>query len=401
MSELTGKEKQEKERNELDKRLASITDDKLPTANIIVAGITGTGKSTLLNAVFGSELAKTGTGRPVTDKLDEYYDSNIPVHIWDTVGLELDSDKTEKSIQSIKDTIAKKAESKDQFDRVHAIWYCINSSSHRYQGAELDFINELHSIGVPFIIVLTQCIGADKDIQSFEDEINKINKEKNMSDIRIVRVLAQDYSIQVGGNPITIPSFGLNDLINVTLNQLPAFIKSGFIAAQRVSKVEKRKLCERYIYEYCSAAVDGIYNIPIVNIKPTDDKIKALIKKIGKTYNTVLSEDSVNAIINNTDVNAKNNIEGLIFPILSGYDSQISSLLSAKQKNGYDVQVDKLPKNKRAARMIAFYGYTFMDSVEQLWEEFTESQLKNVDLVVDRLIQIINRKLNERVRRLI
>ncbi len=42
-------------------------------ANIIVAGITGTGKSTLINAVFGfedSKGAKTGTGKPITDHMD-------------------------------------------------------------------------------------------------------------------------------------------------------------------------------------------------------------------------------------------------------------------------------------------------------------------------------------------
>ena len=53
-------------------------------ANIIVAGITGTGKSTLINAVFGfedSKGAKTGTGKPITDHMDEYADPDTPM-LW-------------------------------------------------------------------------------------------------------------------------------------------------------------------------------------------------------------------------------------------------------------------------------------------------------------------------------
>ena len=69
----------------------------MPPANIMVAGITGSGKSTLLNAVFGTEVAETGKGRPITERIDEYHSENVPIRIWDTVGLELDSVKTKKS----------------------------------------------------------------------------------------------------------------------------------------------------------------------------------------------------------------------------------------------------------------------------------------------------------------
>ena len=41
----------------------------LNTLNIIVAGKTGVGKSTLINAVFRDNLAETGMGKPVTDHM--------------------------------------------------------------------------------------------------------------------------------------------------------------------------------------------------------------------------------------------------------------------------------------------------------------------------------------------
>ena len=41
----------------------------LKTLNIIVAGKTGVGKSTLINGVFRAELAETGIGKPVTEHM--------------------------------------------------------------------------------------------------------------------------------------------------------------------------------------------------------------------------------------------------------------------------------------------------------------------------------------------
>lgn len=396
MADFTGQEKFNQQQEELEKDLDSrLNADDLPVANIMVAGITGTGKSTLINAVFGAEMAATGSGRPVTEHIDEYENGDIPIHIWDTVGLELDSEKTRESIKSIKATIASKAASNDQYDRVHAIWYCINSGSNRYQGAELEFIKELHSIGVPFIIVLTQCSGDEDEVNAFEAEIKKINASMGMHDIEIVQVLA--LPVKYRGMPTPIPAFGLDELVNVTLKLLPNFIKSGFIAAQRVSQGEKRSECEEIIFSYVRAAQIGFWDkVPLVNVFVTDKKIMKMFRKLGEMYNTVLSPDSIEEIMKNSGVDFKNNFFGLISPIDMGYSKKITALLSQKKKDGFSVKVDNVEKNERAARMIAFYGYTFIDSIEELWKKLTESQLKDVDVVVSVLIQIINKKLKER-----
>lgn len=396
MGNVTGEQKFNQQQEDLEKDLDErVYNDDLPVANIMVAGITGTGKSTLINAVFGSEMAATGSGKPVTEHIDEYENGDIPIHIWDTVGLELDSEKTKESIKSIKATIASKAESNDQYDRVHAIWYCINSGSNRYQGAELEFIKELHSIGVPFIIVLTQCSGDEDEVNAFENEIKKINASMGMDDIKIVQVLA--LPVKYRGMPTPIPAFGLDDLVNVTLQLLPSFIKSGFIAAQRVSQSEKRSECEEIICSYVRAAQKGFWDkVPLINIFVTDKKIMKMFRKLGEMYNTVLSQDSIEEIMKNSGVDFKNNFFGLISPIDMGYSKKITALLEQKKADGFSVKMSDLEKNERAARMIAFYGYTFIDSIEELWKLLTEEQLKNVDIVVTQLIGIINRKLKER-----
>lgn len=57
--------------------------------NILVAGKTGVGKSTLINAVFRGELAKTGSGKPVTQTTQELSRPGHPLTIIDTRGLEV------------------------------------------------------------------------------------------------------------------------------------------------------------------------------------------------------------------------------------------------------------------------------------------------------------------------
>ena len=57
--------------------------------NVLIAGRSGVGKSTLINAVFQQHLAETGQGRPVTQNTREISKDGIPITIFDTRGLEM------------------------------------------------------------------------------------------------------------------------------------------------------------------------------------------------------------------------------------------------------------------------------------------------------------------------
>ena len=60
MAEYTNAEKMKMDEVELEERLKGLGREELPTANIIVAGISGVGKSTLLNAVLAANWRKQG-----------------------------------------------------------------------------------------------------------------------------------------------------------------------------------------------------------------------------------------------------------------------------------------------------------------------------------------------------
>lgn len=393
MAEYSNAEKMKLEEEELAERLKNLDREELPTANIIVAGITGAGKSTLLNAVFGSELAETGKGRAVTAHMAEYEHEGMPVHIWDTVGLELDVEKTKTSIQAIKNTISEKAKSKDMFDRIHTIWYCINSATHKYQAAESEFIKELYSMGVPFIIVLTQCIEEQEEIDDFAAIISNINRDMGMEDIQIVQVCAKEYKIR----GLLLPAFGLDDLVDATMLKLPDFIKSGFAAAQRVSKTQKRNQSEEVIYEYVRLAKNGFWDkVPIANIIAANDRVLDMFRKIGKIYNTEISQDAVERIARECRISWESTFDGLITPFAKKYYKKVMGKLKESKQDGFEVAIDDLKKSDRVAVMVAFYGYTYIDAIEEIWHKFTEEQLKDMQIVVDNLIAIINRIIREK-----
>lgn len=387
---------------------------ELNTANIMVAGKTGTGKSTLLNAIFGEELAGTGTGRPKTSVIDDYPkgESDIPIHIWDTVGLEIDSVKTRQSIEEIKRTIASKSESKDELDQIHAIWYCINSGSNRYEGAELDFIKELYSIGVPFTIVLTQCYGAKKKIAEFEEEINSINHEMGLDGISIIKVLAQEYEVEIDDDTIIAkPPFGLEELVNATIEQLPSYVQSGFIAAQKVSEALKHVECEKLIWDYVRRVRDNYWsklkiinwdNVPIINMLTTDGHIKDLFRDISRIYNTEIPEDGLDEIMRELGgLSFENAVKGLLSPVSNKFDADVKRLYETNATGDFDKNYNSLPKGQRVARMIVLYGYTFLEAIEDYWGRLREEKIENLRTKIDILVGIIREKckvLNGRVK---
>lgn len=366
--------------------------NELPVANIVVAGITGAGKSTLVNAVFGSEDAETGTGKAVTDHMEEYHPNGAPVCIWDTVGLELDAAKTEQSIRDIRKKIEEKAVGGNERECIHAIWYCINTGSNRFQSAEVTFIKRLHSLGVPFIIVLTQCQDIQSKIDLFEKAVRDEINEHGMSDIDIVQICAKNYETRLG----VIESFGLDRLVQLTTDKMPDFLTTSFLAAQNVCKENKRAECEKIILTYVKKAMDGFWdNLWILNSIETNRKVKMLLVEIARMYNPILKEDALNEKVAELHLNAEAIFKGLILPWKGKYGKRMQSMFESKVGGGYEGDFCDLPESARSARLIAFYGCLFIDSVEATWKWQNEQKVNDIKEFVDELVKNINKHLDE------
>ena len=348
----------------------------IKTANIIVSGITGSGKSTLINSVFKKNFAATGKGRPITQEIREYQDPTVPVRIWDTVGFEIGTDddgvpKTVKSIQNIKQTIAEQY-TKEQADHIHAIWYCINQGSNKYQPTEASFVKELQSIGVPFIMVITQCTDEDDD---FKRQIIEMNKKNNITDIPIIEVLAQDKTFRGG---TSVPAFGLDDLVDKTLELLPDFIKSSFIAGQQIDAELKRKECERIIAEYTKKAEDSFaVKIAISNLVYVHNIIKEMSKKISEVFNQVFSEEECSKIIDEVFMFKGALLTFLNFPIMI---MTMVQALPLWMKMYWRLSMHP----QEVVNFIPHFGNALIVSFEKAWIKKRDDEMMDVDAFVNK-----------------
>lgn len=219
--------------------------------NILLAGKTGVGKSTLINNVFRERLAATGVGKPVTQHLRRISKEHIPIVLYDTKGLEL-KEETQKMVKKeIFETIKNKKELGVK-EAIHVAYYCINANSSRIEQMEIEMIREL-SAQIPVIIVLTQSMG--EPAEEFKSYIENLNLDV----VSVINILAEDFRIT---EEMAIPAFGLKELIQTTFEIIPEETKEAFNNAQQVDIALKAKSARNWAVKYIVSSF-GIGFVPI------------------------------------------------------------------------------------------------------------------------------------------
>ena len=225
--------------------------ENMPPINIIVAGKTGSGKSTLINALFRENIAQTGVGLPITQQLVRLTKENIPLTLYDTRGLELNQEVQQQVQASLLDLIDMQAEMGER-EAIHLVYYCINAMGSRIESFEIELIQALAK-KVPVILVLTQTIGQENS------EFEKYLRGQNLAVKAIIPILAKDYVVKKGN---VISAFGLQELIDTTMELIPSEVHRAFINAQQIDLARKVENARRWAKTYVSSAF-GIGFIPI------------------------------------------------------------------------------------------------------------------------------------------
>ena len=272
----------------------------LNTLNIIVAGKTGVGKSTLINSVFKEELADTGMGKPVTIHMRRICKKGVPLSIYDTRGFELGKEVQTEVKQEIMDTISKGLATQDINKAIHCIWYCINTASNRIEPEEIEWLRELsidnQLTQVPIIVVLTQSFSKKK-----AQEMKQILLNENLDIIQVIPVLAEDYEIEDLG---VAKAYGLDVLIKVMGEALPEELMDTLQHVQIVCLEEKKRRAQAAVATAAVAAAgEGAAPIPFsdcVFLIPTQVGMIASITVIfgfdvNKSIITALLSSSIGA----------------------------------------------------------------------------------------------------------
>ena len=250
--------------------------------NILLLGKTGVGKSTLINGIFDfneKEGAKTGVGKPITQKFDEFTsDKRKCLRIIDSKGIELGDHNINTVFNSAKRLIEKKAFEGDPDKLIHCIWYCFKSDILRFEDIEKDTVsllmNQYGDNDLPVIIVITQNYddAATKTmIDLIKNEFKFLNRE-----MVIVPVVAKEQIIEKKKNKLVIQKEGIDDLIKIS------FEKSQKAIYPAIMKSIQEKICQTFV----------------INTQNKKSKVKNELNEIAqKTLNGITENENIGSSI--------------------------------------------------------------------------------------------------------
>lgn len=246
--------------------------------NLAIFGKTGVGKSTLLNAIFGEELAATGVGAPVTRGSHLYRHSNSTLGIIDTEGLELGKDD-DQILRELSELVAdlRKAPVSEQ---IHVAWYCVRSRDGRFEDFEEAFVRRLDELRLPVLIVLTQV--PTRDGRPHE---RVVELAENIASRNLPVVGGRPFMTMALSDPFDGPAHGLREVLDATFQVAPDSVREALNHAQKIDLDRKRASCQQGITAAASAAAAaGFSPIPFSDAAIIIPIQLGMLARIAMTY---------------------------------------------------------------------------------------------------------------------
>lgn len=220
--------------------------------NVLIAGRTGVGKSTLINSIFHGRMAATGQGRPVTKAARFISKEGVPLGLWDTRGLEMADFR--ETLDELVELVERRAADTDPKRHIHVAWLCVHEDGRRVQRAERELCQKL-ARHMPVLGVITKARSDD----GFRAQAQELLPESR----NVVRVRAISETLDDGH---TLNPMGLEDLVEATMELLPEGTKHAFTAVQRVSLRHKRQQAHLTVISSAGlAAAAGATPIPFAD----------------------------------------------------------------------------------------------------------------------------------------
>ena len=245
--------------------------NKTKHINVILLGKTGVGKSTLINAIIGKNVAPEGVFDPITTENKCYIADYL--RLWDTRGIELSEQYNTNNVLSNVKSLISESEKMGPDWFIHCIWYCVNGS--RVEKPEKDAINDLMNTysdqAMPIIILHLKAVDKDES-EKMKAKVDNLYKNRK---IEFIPVLAREIT------SIKLEKFGLDEIKIATIKKFKDSIDSMSFEYVR-KKVEEnieKSLEEIFYGNDFSNLSKSICNYFSKLMDFLDDKTKLIINK--------------------------------------------------------------------------------------------------------------------------
>jgi uncharacterized protein (DUF697 family) len=254
-----------------------------------VFGKTGAGKSTLINAVFGEDVAPTGIGEPVTKGKHLYLHREGFFGLLDTQGLEIGQD-TDEIIKEL-DEYVSQMRKEPLSEQIHVAWYCVRASDRRFEDTEAEFVRRLHALGLPVVLVMTQVLSRDGEIQG-----DAIEFAAHIAGLGLPIEAGRPVLVMAVGDRFMGQQHGLKDLVDATFRVAPEGVEKALAAAQKVDLSIKQKRANAAIAAAgIAAGAVGVAPIPIADASILVPLQLGLMARITAIYGVRIEIASVAA----------------------------------------------------------------------------------------------------------
>ncbi len=271
--------------------------------NVLVIGNSGVGKSTLINAVLGENVAFTSWGNEGTTKeLQIYENGEVPFRVIDTVGFEPSFFKERRAIGAVKKWSAEAAkEGREEEKHISVIWFCVDGTARKLFEKTVSDLTKATKMwaNVPIVVVITKSYSVPERAENIQMVNNAFAKQKASKNLKgVIPVVASTFTLN---DTAFAPPEGISELIDLTNALMPEGIRAAKADIDNYKLQRKRVMAQSVIgVSTAGGVVVGAVPIPFADAAILTPVEIGLVNALARIYNIAKNEKSnkfVNSII--------------------------------------------------------------------------------------------------------
>ncbi len=259
--------------------------------NVLVLGNSGVGKSTLINAILGEEVAYTSYGTAGTTNEIKIYGTNsgdegkVPFCLIDTMGFEPDPSKAKHAIKLVNDWM-KEAKKEDNEKTIDLVWFCVDGCAAKLFLSSIECLAKaIKPWGdVPILVAITKSYSEPDQAKNIEMVYNAFAKQTfHPCNLRgVFPVVASTFALNESS---FAPPSGLSALVDKTIELLPTGKKNAEAVINNFRLNRKKFLSQSIIAASVASAVTVCaLPLPVVDALPLTAIERTEIAALARIY---------------------------------------------------------------------------------------------------------------------